>query len=194
MVDVGVIFGMVIAIMVITLVFVFGYQQLTSMQDIQNSAEMIKAKKSLEVAVDRVYGEGGESSSSLKLGFPASVTSICFIPLYDYDYETKQPYTSGQLRSQLEDQGLAEDSNAQVIAQRREAAKMPADESKRIYYNVLVFFEASPDPAWYAIEHLEPGITEEDGDDALFCAGPKETIWLQRKFDRDGAWVDAEKA
>jgi hypothetical protein len=192
MVDVGIIFGMVIAIMVITLVFVFGYQQMVSMQDVQNSAEMIKAKKSLEVAVDRVYGEGGESSASLKLGFPTRVARVCFIPLYDYSYETKQPYTKGQLESQLEDQGLAEGNLPELLAQARDTAKsLPVDP---VDYNVLIFFMDSTAPVWYAVEHLEPGITEEGGDDAFLCAEPKETIWLQRKFDRDGAWVDAEKA
>ncbi|MFH0956259.1 MAG: hypothetical protein V1813_00190 [Candidatus Aenigmatarchaeota archaeon] len=187
--DVGLIFGMVIAIMVITLVFVFGYQQLTSLQDIQNSAEMIKARQNLEVAVDRVYSEGGESSASLKLGFPPSVARVCFIPLFDYNYNPKEPYTASDLELQLEDQGLAEGSNAEVIAERRDVAKR-ADGTD---YNVLVFFMGFDDPAWYAIEHLEPSIKEDDGDELIFCAAPKETVWLQRKYDSMGAWVDVEE-
>jgi hypothetical protein len=185
--DVGLIFGMIIAIMVITLVFVFGYQQLTGLQDVQNNAQMIKARDSLEVAVDRVYSVGGESSESLRLTFPDTVRTVCFVPLFDYDYDTKVPYEASELEWHLEDQGLAEESNARVIAQRREAAKR-ADGTD---YNVLVFFMESDDPAWYAIEHLEPSEME---DETFLCAGPKETVWLQRKFDNDGAWVDAEEA
>jgi hypothetical protein len=181
---------MVIAIMVITLVFVFGYQQIIGLQDIQNSAEMIKARKSLEVAVDRVYGEGGESSASLKLGFPPSVASVCFIPLFDYDYEPKAPYTASDLESQLEFQELAGGNLPELLAGARDTAKQADD----VDYNVLVFLIDSTTPVWYAVEHLEPSITEEDGDTAFFCAGPKETIWLQRKFDTEGAWVDAEES
>jgi hypothetical protein len=187
MVDVGLIFGMIIAIMVITLVFVFGYQQLTGLQDVQNSAEMIKAKGRLVVAVDRVYSGGGESSGSIELSFPSSVARVCFIPLFHYYEDSKEAYTASELQWQLEDQGLAQESNAKVIAQRRDTAK----QADGIDYNVLVFFMESEDPAWYAIEHLEPSEME---DATFLCAGPKETVWLQRKFDNDGAWVDAEEA
>jgi hypothetical protein len=190
--DVGVIFGMVIAIMVITLVFVFGYQQLTSLQDIQSSAELIKASQKLGVVVGRVYDGGGESSESLRLTFPSTVRSVCFIPLFNYDDEPRTPYTAEDLKFQLDAQGLAQGSNAEVIAQRRETAKhVPVDP---VDYNVLVFFVATNDPKWYAVERLEPSIKEGDWDEYLFCAEPKETIWLQRKFDSDGAWVDAEEA
>lgn len=191
MVDVGVIFGMIIAVMVITLVFVFGYQQLTNMQDVQNSAEMIRAADNIGVAIERVYDEGGESSARHRLSFPPTVRTVCFVPIFNRNYNPKIPYSASDLEWQLESQGLAEGSNAEVIAQRRETA-MQAPKDPQLY-NVLVFFTASDSPKWYVFDHLDPSIKYDGSDEHIFCTGPRETVWLQRRFDSDGAWVDVER-
>jgi hypothetical protein len=178
--DVGVIFGMVIAILVISLVFVFGFQQLNNVQDIQNSAEMIKARQSLDVAVDRVYSGSGESSERLVLSFPSSVSRVCFLPIYDYSFATKIKYTKSRIAAGLEDQGIAGSELAKAVADQREGRNC----------TVLVFFRDVTIPAWYEIAHLEPS----EKDDGFLCVAPRDSVWLQRKFDTKGAWVDAEES
>lgn len=193
--DVGIIFGMLVAIIVITLVFVFGFQQLTSLQDIQNSAEMIKAKDNLKVAVERVYGGGGDSSEKIRLSFPQTVRKVCFMPVYYISYSGERtPYDGWRLVQGLVDQELAKDDDAAetIVGMRIHPDKNgdEVDDGQAL----LVFFYESAAPAWYEVPHLEPGeMEDEDGNTYILCTGPRETLWLQRKYDRAGAWVDVEE-
>jgi hypothetical protein len=189
--DVGLIFGMIIAIIVITLVFVFGFQQLSNLTDVQNSAEMIKARQNLEVAVGRVYGQGGESTGSLKLSFPSTVRKVCFMPVYTINYAGKRsPYSKNDLINGLIDQDLAADDDAAkiIVGVRIHQNSTGDDVDEKM--GLLVFFMESAAPTWYDVPHLAP--SEKDGE--FLCVSPKTTVWLQRRFDTEGAWVDVEEA
>lgn len=188
--DVGLIFGMVIAIMVITLVFIFGFQQVSNIQDLQGSAEMIRAADNLEAAVARVYDEGGESSERIRLSFPATVRKVCFVPMYDFGYYGREPYPEYRLVSGLQDAGLGRDSAVTVAAARIHPGVGGKDMDENL--TMLVFFTQTEAPAWYDVPHLAPS-EREDGDPFL-CVVHGATVWLQRKYDSDGAWVDVEEA
>ena len=80
--NIGLIFGMIVAIIVMVAVFVFGYDYLNNLTRIQNEAEIKKAVDRLTTSVDRVYSLGGESSEKHSMSFPSEVTSVCFFPKY----------------------------------------------------------------------------------------------------------------
>ena len=71
--NIGLIFGMVVAILVMGMIFVFSYQQLNNVTEIQKTAEFRKALSNLGSSVDRIYNQGGESSEKHSLSFPAKV-------------------------------------------------------------------------------------------------------------------------
>ena len=95
--NIGLIFSMIIAIMMIGIILVFGYNQIVEMQRLQEIASVKRTVDGLETAVDRVYSGSGENSERFQLSFPGSVYKVCFIPGYSGDPASYR----GVLRSDL---------------------------------------------------------------------------------------------
>lgn len=192
--NIGLIFGMVVAIFTMTLIFVFGFQQLTSVSTIQGEAEIKRTIRNLENSVDRVYSLGGESSDKFTLTFPDSVTYACFMPMYrDMQINQKEARLKADLRYIL---GSSSDAYrlSQLLTEMRikpsqENTAVKVDEGQTL----LLFYKATIVPTWYYIEHLGP--TKEGGDysGTPVCVTGRTQIWLQRSFDENGAWVDVRE-
>lgn len=181
--DIGMLFGMIVALLTITLVLVYGYQQISHVSEFQETATELRAVKALETAVDRVYSMGGESSDRVRLMFPGSVDKLCFIPLYSYTQGTRKPYGKTGIARELYGQGIINDKD---IANLVVEARMPGTQDKN--YTLLIFYKSYEVPKWHYVANLEPGETK----DGFICAYPGDYVWLQRKYDGKGAWVDAE--
>ncbi len=190
--NVGLLFGMVVAMLTIIMILVFGFQQIRDVTDLQEDAEMKRIVGKLGVAVDRVYSMSGESSEKFTLAFPGSVEKICFVPINVYDGEQMEPYRRDKLVQQLRDIELVEDMDAaRMIA----GVRMPVTDNAGNYYDkempLLVFFKGYDVPAWYEMDHLDPSLKGSPG--RILCVTPGTTVWLLRTFDSEGAWVDAEE-
>jgi hypothetical protein len=190
--NIGLVFGVVVAIFMMALLLVFGYEQMTNVSDMQSNAETRRAVRLLETSVDRVYGLGGESSEKFSLSFPASVTKVCFVPLLESKrvwrsgrwVTERVPYTESDMTELLEDV---------IDGTQREKTQLSLiiiNMRKSGNETLMIFHESGGAPDLYGIEHLEPG--EKDGE--MLCVEPMTTLWLQRKFDENGAWVDVTEA
>jgi hypothetical protein len=193
--NIGLIFGMVVAVFTMSLLFVFGYQQLSTVTTIQGEAEIKRTVSNLENAVDRVYSLGGESSDRFRLTFPDSVTSVCFMPAYrGMQTNVKVVRLRNDLSYILGTSGdtyrLSQLLTEMRIKPSQENPAVKVDEGQTL----LLFYKATIVPTWYYIEHLEP--TKEGGDvsGTPVCVTGRSEVWLQRSFDNDGAWIDVREA
>ena len=190
--NIGLIFGAIVALLLIGLILVFGYEQFGNITDLQNTAEMKKAVRDMETAADRVYSLSGESSEKVTLSFPASVSKVCFIPTFEI-----QTTGNGEIRVDYAD--IEEDlRNSDVFNGNFQERKKLAELVNAMRTsgvtgfperNVLVFFNTVDAPVWYAIGHLGPSRTSS----GFLCVPPKSQVWFRRTFDRDGAWVDVQE-
>ncbi|MCD6496333.1 MAG: hypothetical protein J7K54_03620 [Candidatus Aenigmarchaeota archaeon] len=191
--NIGLLFGMVVAIFTIGLLIVFGYQQIGNASDVQKQAQFLQSIKNLQTATDRVYNLGGESSEKLALTFPSSVEKVCFMPMYrDYEISERADRLKADLRTVL---GYSSQTTelAEFLLNKRITGVQSnyATDGKQ---TLLVFFASTSVPEWYYIEHLEP--TKKGGDyhGTPLCVLGDAEIWLRRSFDENGAWVDVEEA
>ncbi|MBN1896306.1 MAG: hypothetical protein JW789_01080 [Candidatus Aenigmarchaeota archaeon] len=187
--NIGLIFGMIVAILMMVMVIVFGYDQLFTVQDMQHEAEFRRVMNSFDNAIDRVYSLGGESSQKFSLSLPSNVQSVCFVPLFTIDDCYNPPcerveYTDFwfDMESTLEKMNYKDNEIYQLL---------PILESSREddMEPVLVFFTTGGAPEWHDFSYLGPSKTE---DDDILCISPGTEIWLKRQYDNDGAWVDVE--
>ena len=74
--NIGLVFGIIVAIMVIGLIIIFGYQQRVELQRIQELAQLRKTLVNLETVVDRVHSLGGETAERFTCTFPPSVKKV----------------------------------------------------------------------------------------------------------------------
>jgi hypothetical protein len=191
--NVGLLFGMVFAIFLIVMIVVFGYQQIQAMQSMQEEAEIKRALQDLETAVDRVHGLSGETSQPFKLSFPGGVTKVCFIPAYRGEsIATKKNRLAADLRSVID--GSSQDKlqlSALLVSQR--ITKNPegfGEMDKNM--TLLIFFQKTAVPLFKNIPHLEPSRKSGLSGGQIACTGGLSSIWLERKFDETGAWVDVD--
>jgi hypothetical protein len=193
--NVGLIFGMVVAVFMMGLIFVFGFEQLFNVSTIQGEAEIKRTIKNLENAVDRVYSLGGETSDRFTLTFPDSVTYACFMPMYrDMEVTQKEGRLKADLRYILGSSGdayrLSQLLTEMRIKPSQENPAVKVDEGQTL----LLFYKTTAVPTWYYIEHLEPTKEGRDYSGTPVCVTGRATIWLQRSFDESGAWVDVREA
>jgi hypothetical protein len=193
--NIGLIFGMVVAVFMMSLLFVFGYQQMSTVTTIQGEAEIKRTISNLENAVDRVYSLGGESSDRFRLTFPDSVIQVCFMPAYrGMQISYKESRLKADLRYILDSSGdayrLSQMLTEMRIKPSQENPAVKADEGQTL----LLFYKATAVPTWYYIKYLEP--TKEGGvySGTPLCVTGRSEVWLQRSFDEDGAWVDVREA
>ncbi len=189
--NIGLVFGMIVAIMMMVIILVFGYDQLMSVQDLQQEAEHKRMIKAFGDAVDRVYSLGGESSERFTMSLPANVDKICFVPFFNIDTEYirgnyedyRVPYTENELRYDLEEviTGMSWEEEGQLTT-------ILINLRKNYMQPLLVFF-ISGTAEWEDIPHLGPS----KKDDEVLCVKPGTQLWLKRTFDSEGAWVDVEE-
>ena len=190
--NIGLLFGMVVAIFTIGLLIVFGYQQIGSVSDVHKQAQFMQSLKNLQTATDRVYNLGGESSEKLALTFPSSVEKLCFMPMYrDMDAEYKENRLRTDLRTVI---GYSRNSQqlAEILVNMRITGRM--GEKTDNGQTLLVFFTTTEVPEWHKISHLEPVKKGGDYAGTPLCVKNDAEIWLRRSFDENGAWVDVEEA
>ncbi|UCD02993.1 MAG: hypothetical protein JSV63_04400 [Candidatus Aenigmatarchaeota archaeon] len=190
--NIGLVFGMIVAIVMIVAILVFGYDQITKMQQLQREAEFLRVMQSFEDAVDSVYNLGGESSKRFTMSLPSGyVTRTCFVPLFSIDCYpapcTREHYDKAEvrsdvnnmLRSQLEYGSFEASQISDVMSHAWELEKP----------TVLVFYVGKRAPVWFNIPHLAPSKKP----DEILCVNPGERVVLRRYFDDAGAWVDIEE-
>ncbi len=191
--DMGLIFGMIVAIFVMGLLIVFGYQQITNMLRIQQQAEMMKAVEGLKNAVDRVYSLGGETSEPYRLAFPAGVGKVCFMPAYR---GAQVSVKEGRLRTDLlrviEASGQDKYQLTDILLAMRFSREPGSYKKVDKNQTLLVIFQETIIPDWLAIPHLEPSKKTTSMGPEVICVTSRTQVWLQRKFDETGAWVDVE--
>ncbi len=196
--NIGLIFGMIVAIFTIMLIFVFGFEQLWNVKTMQEKAEIRRNLGNLENAVDRVYNLAGETSDRLTLTFPDSVVRVCFVPMYrGMDVTQKKGVLEEDVRDMLGSSAGARELAKQVVGERIKPTKENPAIDVDHGQTVLLFYDATDVPEWYYIEHLEPtNICIPCGDSYgnPVCVKGSTTIWLQRSFDESGAWVDVREA
>jgi hypothetical protein len=185
--NIGLIFGMIVAIFMIALILVFGYEQIAGMTDIQETAAEKSALKRLQDAVDNVYGLSGESSDKVTLSYPGSIRKVCFVPYFKQVTVSgtlqRKPYTASEMKNKLK---AIIDGTA---AEKTQLSTALYD--TRLHNQTLVlFYEDSGAPVWKSVEHMGP--VEKGGQ--FLCTDPGASMWLQRKFDSKGAWVDVSES
>ncbi len=191
--NIGLIFGMVVAIFTMTLLMVFGFQQATNVSEIQGKAEIQRTIKNLRSSVDRVYNLGGESSEKFELTFPSSVIGVCFMPMYRGMSGTqKDGKVKFDVRAALKSNGISTNEAYRMADDVTALRMQPAHGGGFIDNNqtLLLFYLGTSVPEWFYIERLEP--TKDSVMDEPLCVGPLADVWLQRAFDDDGAWVGVE--
>ena len=119
--------------------------------------------------------------------------AVCFFPrYYVHPYYGKTSYTMMQMRneimgiidlgSMIEEQKLADGVASLRMQQKPDGSYIDNN------YTLLIFYTTTSVPEWFYIDNLEP--SKIDG--SVVCAGHNDDVWLIRKFDHDGAWVEAE--
>jgi len=193
--NIGLLFGMVVAVFFIGILMVFGYQQIGNVTDIQDTAAFKKTIENLETAVDRVYSLGGESSEKFSFSFPTSVQKVCFVPTYRMDSGeriTALSTRTDQMKRELPDiltGSYREKHNlADLLAQMRVKGNVDQNQS------MLVFHQGTSVPEWVFIDHLKPQNDVYYRNSDITCFSGNEQVWLKRHYDSSGAWVDIEEA
>jgi len=193
--NIGLIFGMIVAIMLMGMIIAFGYQQIVNMQDIQEQAEIKKAKQGLETAVDRVYSLSGETSEPFKLAFPGGVTKVCFMPAYRGErISTKKSRLGMDFRSVIDGSSQIKYQLSTLLVAMRIAKNPDGPGEIDKNHTLLIFLEKTHVPMFEYIPHLEPSKKTDTTGPEVLCVSPRSQVWLQRSFDETGAWVDVEVA
>jgi type II secretory pathway pseudopilin PulG len=190
--NIGLIFGMVVAIFVIGMVIAFGYQQVQNMQQMQENAEVAKTLQNFEAAVERVYAGSGETSEQFAFTFPSGVYKVCFIPAYRQDStSSKKGKLAEDFRSVIDGSTTDQYQLSSILLNER-IGRNPGD-WREVDKNqtLLIFYHSSSVPEFLNVPYLEP--SKNDYDEVL-CVSPNSRVWLQRRFDSSGAWVDVEEA
>jgi len=192
--DVGLIFGMIVAIFIIGLLIVYGYQQITNLQDMQEQANLLKAVDGITAAVDRVYSLGGESSEKFRLSFPGGVSKVCFMPSYRGELASmKEARLRVDLAKVIDAPNERKYEIARLLAEMRFGYQQGSSAKVDKNYTLLVSFNSGSVPKWYLVPHLGPSRKTVAGEEIL-CTSPRGEIRLSREFDSAGAWVDADMA
>jgi hypothetical protein len=178
------VFGIVVAALTIGILIAFGYQQLDAFMKMQRNAQILKALDDLGEAVDNVHGLGGESSDDIRLGFPASVEKVCFIPVYSSTgYMNPRRQLETDIKSVIDTlTGAQKTQLAELLVE----VRFEGDKDKN--HSVLIFIEDGTVPRFEYIEHLKP----EKKDGKVLCVSHGEKVWLVRRYNKNGAWVDVE--
>jgi hypothetical protein len=191
--NVGLIFGMVVAMMLIGMIIVFGYDQIMNMQEMQEQAEMKRAIHDLKNAVDRVYSLSGETSEPFGLTFPGGVYKVCFIPGYRGEWtSTKKTMLGQDFRSVIEGSSQIKFQLSTQLVSMRISKNPSGPEEIDKNQTLLVFLQKTHVPLFEHIPHLEPSKKTGAAGQEVLCVSPRAKVWLQRRFDESGAWVDVE--
>ena len=192
--DVGLLFGMIVAIFLISLILIYGYEQIDSMRRIQEQAEMYKAIEGLKTAVDRVYSLSGETSEKYKLAFPSGITKVCFMPSYRGEtVSMRESKLRTDLPKVIDATWQEKQQLTRLLIEMRFAQGVNLYQKTDRNLTVLLFFQAGVIPDWKYIPHLEPS-KKTGASKEIFCAAPRSEVWLKRSFDRTGAWVDVDES
>lgn len=191
--NIGLVFGVIVAMLLMGLIIVFGYQQITNMQLLQEQAQIRKSIEGLKTAVERVHSLSGETSEPFTLTFPGGVSRVCFLPAYrDQRISIKKSRLATDLRNVIEGTSQERFQLSSLLLEMRIAPNPDGfgDIDKNL--TLLVFFQSTPIPMFEQIPHLAPTRKTGPRGPEVLCVEPRSKIWLQRKFDGTGAWVDVE--
>jgi hypothetical protein len=193
--NIGLIFGMVVAIMLMGMIIVFGYQQITNMQNLQEQAEIKKAIEGLQTAVERVYSLSSETSEPFTLSFPGVVSKVCFMPSYRGErITTVKSRLATDLRNVITGSSQERYQLSALLLEMRIARDPDSFREVDKNQTLLVFLEGSAVPMFEHIEHLGPTKKTGTRGPEVLCVSPRSKVWLQRQFDDKGAWVDVEQS
>ena len=192
--NVGLIFGVIVAIMMMGLIIVFGYDQIMKMLEMQTEAEINNAINELTSAVDRVHSLSGETSEPFRLSFPAEIVKVCFLPSYrGMSISTKRSWLSNDLRSIIDDSYKTKYQLADNLVKMRISPKTGGGFVDN-NLTLLAFRRSTAIPRFEEIPYLGPSKKTANGGPEVLCVPPASRIWLQRRFDEHGAWVDVEES
>ena len=193
--NVGLIFGVIVAMMLMGMIIVFGYQQITNMQLLQEQAIIKKSIEELTTAVERVHSLSGETSEPFTLTFPASVSKVCFLPAYRGErISMKRSRLATDLRNLIGGTAQERYQLSNLLLEMRIAPNPDGFGDIDKNQTLLVFFQSTIIPIFEQIPHLEPAKKAGLSGPEVLCVEPRIKIWLQRKFDETGAWVDVESS
>ena len=191
--NIGLVFGVIVAMMLMGMIIVFGYQQITNMQLLQEQAQIKKTIEELTTAVDRVNSLSGETSEPFTLSFPASVTKVCFLPSYrDQRISLKKTRLATDLRNVIDGTSQERFQLSNLLLEMRIAPNPDGFGDIDKNQSLLVFFQSTMVPIFEEIPHLAPTRKTGPRGPEVLCVEPRSKIWLQRAFDENGAWVDVE--
>ncbi|MBN2330827.1 MAG: hypothetical protein JXC85_03355 [Candidatus Aenigmarchaeota archaeon] len=191
--NIGLIFGVIVAMLLMGMIIVFGYQQITNMQLLQEQAQIKKSIEGLAAAVERVHSLSGETSEPFTLTFPASVGKVCFLPAYRGErVSVKKSRLITDLRNVIEGTSQERFQLSSLLLEMRIAPNPDGFGEIDKNQTLLVFFQGTPVPMFETIPHLEPTKKDGPGGPEILCVEPRTKVWLQRGFDENGAWVDVE--
>jgi hypothetical protein len=187
--NVGLIFGMIVAILIMGMVITFGYAQITNMLEIQERAEIERNIRVFSEAVERIYSMSGETSEEFTLTFPSGVSKVCFLPAYRGErIAYKKSRLARDLRSVIDSDTKTKYQLASSLLAMR-ISQVDATTEVDNNQTLLIFLKDTAIPLFEHIGHLAPTLKE---DSEVLCVKPPKKVWLQRAFDSQGAWVDVE--
>ena len=192
--NIGLIFGMIVAIMLMGLIIVFGYDQIQKMLELQTEAEIRNAINDLTNSVERVHSLSGETSEPFTLSFPGVVMKVCFLPSYrGQRISAKKVWLSNDLRSIIDAPQKTKYELANGLIKMRISRSLTGGDIDN-NQTLIVFREGTTIPEFEYIPHLGPSKKTGSGPAEVLCVTPRAKVWLQRRFDENGAWVDVEES
>lgn len=193
--NIGLVFGVIVAMMLMGYIIVFGYQQITNMQLLQEQAQLKKSIEELTTAVERVHSLSGETSEPFTLTFPGSVSKVCFMPAYRGErISMKKSRLSTDFRNLIEGTAQERFQLSNLLLEMRIAPNPDGYGDIDKNQTLLVFFQGTMVPIFEEIPHLGPTKKAGRSGPEVLCVKPRTKVWLQRKFDETGAWVDVESS
>jgi hypothetical protein len=162
------------------------------MLELQTQAEINNALKDLTDAVDRIHSLSGETSESFKLSFPGEIMKVCFLPAYRGERMlSKKAWLANDLRSIIDETLRTKYQLADALVDMRISQKAGGGEIDN-NQTFVAFRRSSSIPIFEHVPHLGPSKKTGSSGSEVLCVPPGSRVWLQRRFDENGAWVDVE--
>lgn len=202
--NIGFVFGVIFTMVLIGFIIIFGYQQFLAMQKLQNEALIAQNLDRFKNSVDNVFSIGGDAAQEFEFTMPDTARKICFIPLFKIrqtvvngrPVNVRDQYSKGFLSSDLRVIMDADPREREQLVSSLVATRIVEIGSKTTdrNYTVLLFRYGETVPQWYHIPYLAPSKKSSGGSfPQPLCIQGISKIWLERKYDDFGAWVDVSE-
>jgi hypothetical protein len=164
--QVGAVFGLILALIVMAVVLFFGSGQIANIICIGNVGQTNNAIKNLESLVDDIQASAEGSSDTFRLSIPQNA-EVCFIDPEDPSISVVN--------------GWVPDDDMWPIIQEKILSQG---------YNVWIEYKCGNPESGYKMKYV---VTPEPGQKGNFCAGSGETILLTNVDTNEGVRVMVEK-